>query len=1423
MAETQPRVWVSRDPSKPYYGKEVFVDESGKIIQYKKGVRRAPVSAPTAKPRDVILPTVDISKPRTAGELIREWRKTPGVSYAKLKEAAVREVAKVEPRVVPRRIERVEETIKRWQEDPKRKPYKEFRKQAQRDIVARTVVVGKPEIEGWQKGAPIVQVSEERVSLGKEPFLMGDVVLPTTKTKITGVSELTTDITGKPIVRDLPDYDFERITAVSPSISEKIGVLKEDKFIKMVETPYALEFGKPSVVDEDKFIKMVETPYALEFGKTYEQQKAALIETFKPKIDTSIRIFTDTVAEARERKRLERAYEQKLKPIQRNIEQRNVKLQTEGAILQKSVDDLEIQKHKQIQTEEKIYGTRGRVNFLSEELNENTLLFSKTPTDENKEKMNSLQRELNYAQTRYQESPSAGLLGRYNEIISDPLLANTQTATQMKSELDANIKLYEDEVAQTHFIFTGTATKAADYDTKIAATKKDVDKYNLAVQQYTQTLTDIEQSDKLRLAGQYYKKEFEKAKTPLEYAKASVGRFSVGAAKVGRDIGEFVVVAPSREFKEDVTGGRKIQQALGIIAPSYYVAKGIYDWDDPERKKHGTLTNINWRAVEGMVDTGLIAYSGIRAATAPIKFGGKRTIAEVSKKVAKQEAKRRLKTAKTKGIIGGLVALGVIVPETVQIIKGDETVKGALSDITEIGGKITTVIGAARLTGGLVGTARARAFQKDVQEALRRTPIRTTTEGRVYDSTTGKPITKVAYSKAEMIALQKQKVLETSIPNSPYKVRTRGTWQPIKTVTKEGKGTTYVFTQGSGQAEIQFLKDGKIISHWIKRPLVETYTTGQVTGPDRYFGREQYGLRTDIMPKTITQKETGVALYQDPMTKKYFAKLMTAESKVNLFQQVPKDAKSIDMFIKRIQDMPGGHGLTKLDVKSMITAVTKAKVGAAVKLSKKQFDALLLAQMESTGRATVPYINVLSKGGEIIGQKQIMLQYGPSGETTGLKLYHGVKEVGTRPQIIFGETQSIGIQTISGPTGKKIFIDSFGRLVNKAGHLIDRTGKIIVDSSKAIQASSLWPSKMLVGKGATYRGYDISDTYPSGGKIPDYIKDKIAEAYMRQGIKPIFKDTVKKLFTTKKGQIAIGRGVDFHAPGYKTQYDLDYRTQLVKPEAPTFVTDTSVVHKPSTVVSGIPSATQISLISGPVPLAIEASKLGGIALTKGFASYLDSSVSQGIIPSEISSSLIGSDVRYTSLTQGMVEPISGELATEQFQVGGIAASGVISEAIGGAAADTAVIEEVIPVAEVLTTPTTIPVTPFGIGGGWGFPGMFGMPGWGRPSGFGRGVAEWTVVNPLRDLYREWQMQKKAFKQPITSRQVAQHKMDSMFGRIGKLTDETAMLKTRGYRQPPIERFTMPTMLQQSRLSGQKAKRARSGINVAQKLNTMLRK
>ena len=126
-------MWVSKDPSKAYYGEEVFVDESGKIVSVKRARRPSgPTTTITAKQADIVLPTVDLSKPRTAGDIIREWRKTPGVTYTRLREEAVRETKKIKPRVVERksRRERADDITKRWKTDPDR-IYEGLKKEAQ--------------------------------------------------------------------------------------------------------------------------------------------------------------------------------------------------------------------------------------------------------------------------------------------------------------------------------------------------------------------------------------------------------------------------------------------------------------------------------------------------------------------------------------------------------------------------------------------------------------------------------------------------------------------------------------------------------------------------------------------------------------------------------------------------------------------------------------------------------------------------------------------------------------------------------------------------------------------------------------------------------------------------------------------------------------------------------------------------------------------------------------------------------------------------------------------------------------------------------------------------------------------------------------------------------------------------------------------
>jgi len=149
---------------------------------------------------------------------------------------------------------------------------------------------------------------------------------------------------------------------------------------------------------------------------------------------------------------------------------------------------------------------------------------------------------------------------------------------------------------------------------------------------------------------------------------ATVGKFGIGVAEMARNIPEFVAVAPYREIKEDIAQGDFMptettgQKILTGVAPGaqivQYWAKGVYDWDDPRNKDYSAKTNINWKAVEGAVDTALLGI----AAAKPIASGAKATGKTLTKKAFKESFKAATKTGVgkwTKGLAKSVVGATV--------------------------------------------------------------------------------------------------------------------------------------------------------------------------------------------------------------------------------------------------------------------------------------------------------------------------------------------------------------------------------------------------------------------------------------------------------------------------------------------------------------------------------------------------------------------------------------------------------------------------------------------------------------------------------------------------------------------------------------------------------------------------------------------
>ena len=134
--------------------------------------------------------------------------------------------------------------------------------------------------------------------------------------------------------------------------------------------------------------------------------------------------------------------------------------------------------------------------------------------------------------------------------------------------------------------------------------------FQQAAYDYNKALGDIRDVDKLLSRKESYYEQMKSPKSTTESYATYIGEkilggtasLGLGTVDVGRNIGEFAIMSPAREFSEDIKEGKL---PVAALIPGYYHAKGIYD---PAEKVKGEKwsDNVNWRAVEGGIELALI-------------------------------------------------------------------------------------------------------------------------------------------------------------------------------------------------------------------------------------------------------------------------------------------------------------------------------------------------------------------------------------------------------------------------------------------------------------------------------------------------------------------------------------------------------------------------------------------------------------------------------------------------------------------------------------------------------------------------------------------------------------------------------------------------------------------------------------------------
>ncbi len=458
---------------------------------------------------------------------------------------------------------------------------------------------------------------------------------------------------------------------------------------------------------------------------------------------------------------------------------------------------------------------------------------------------------------------------------------------KLQPKIDVTPKVFGDSVA----VKREKSRLTREYKKQIADQNRPNYEKMLADREYQTSMKKLGRTDVVENKYQAYKKNWQKAKTPLQYTAAGLGGFGMKAFEVGRNIGEFAVASPMREIKQDKKKGTYNPLISGIV-PGYYHTRGIYDWTD-KRKDDKWHTPVNWRAVEGGVDVALIGASAIAK---PTTIVGKQTIKHGGKYFAKQAGKTAIKA--------GVPAL-IIGPEIAQVVRGEETVKGAMFDIIGTGAKILTV-------GSMMSTVASHPIQKSYYDRM----IKQHTRPMTYKQLKSDLVKQYKSAGIKHPTKRANEILKsTTIIQGPVNVK----YKPriSKITDPKIKSLKPKFTKIAGTDTVSLTSKGKEVGN-------VGYEVGK-DGINIFYLQGKNPQASTKLIKTLAQKYPTKTIIASPSINQqlYTGIGFKKSQSSNLFTLAPAK-KIVTKQIIPQKNILGAYRLQKLDASSVMTPEKQA-------------------------------------------------------------------------------------------------------------------------------------------------------------------------------------------------------------------------------------------------------------------------------------------------------------------------------------------------------------------------------------------------------------------------------------------------------------------------------------------------------------------
>jgi len=987
--------------------------------------------------------------------------------------------------------------------------------------------------------------------------------------------------------------------------------------------------------------------------------------------------------------------------------------------------DIEMLSPKILELEEDIIGTGGRVGRLKDSLAKATL-------GDNKLEVNFFSEALRKAEEKHKTSPEIGFSKQIKDMEVNLTLENYPTYLKLIEDeskaiddvtgLDEEMKGYVGDIKQANLDIS---------ELQEEQTKRVEDVNKLRKQMY-EAKTDIIYDDPLEKTKKKYSDLAEKA-----LIEGNVGKWlgyegvegGLIFPDIARKIGRFLT-ATTVQSRKDIKAGEGGKAALSLQYPAYGLARSVYDWTKPKEERY-----VDWDIVEGGVDTALLGY-GVAAGFTKTVIGK-----SVGKAAAKEASKKALKRATiTGGISLGLAGGG----EAWQTITGKQTWQRGVSDTVTNLARLA-ILGKMIKTGSEFGASiKLKQLETARDLAIQNLLMKQSTMGQIREIG-GKG------GMSESVFLQQGKTVKSvKLKGTPYRMEYKFNPRIQHKLTKDGM----TLSHGTMAPQYRIFKGNTKVVDWQKAPTV---FSGEVVGtsPEGVVFNQQVGAPGRV--PTSKHYSVGRDLY------------------------VMQEGKKVKYMLNPRVGTQTTETVAQIGGKRFIVHTGIAETPEPFEITKQQYFELL------KGKALKDIFNakdvtLIQKLYNMPGEGFTIIDKGFVSIKGGRDLVVGTDATGKKAiEQIFpfkGKSYSIMDKNIYGlkgtykfdaksPTGA-VFVPSkvsFGDKLKSIIPSFSEVGNKLKSGFKGI-----WVGKS--ASVATRGGGDVSSTGEWTGGVDDIFKYGVGAT----------DDVVLSSNVPKSGEFT-GSADDIVKIAAKGGKKASKDTLLLSQVSKTGDGFTSQI-----------SGGLMSLKLATLPTLQYTSSFAPSAFGMGVEQIGDYFSKSEILPITEAVPQIGSETEFMSTALPFEKSMSKFFTSSKAKI--IPDVGVMTLSGSSTVTGTVPIETTSTDIGVDVAPEVVPgygeygggslLGPSSYGGtggiGWGLPLLLaGKMGRGRGGSGGFGTTGWVVSNPLKDLWGEFQ-QKQAMKayQPLpTSREVAQTKVDTMFGAVRGLNADKATRVTTG--------------------------------------------